>query len=553
VALAPAADRAAFFRHLRHELRTPINHVVGYSELLLEGADDLSPEARGALVPDLQRIDAAGKELLSLVNTIFDASNVDAEIDLHQACHALRIPLNAVIGYSALLQEEAAEAGAEALLPDITRIHDAGTHLLTLVQAFLDLSPAALDAAAPPPSAGPRTLVADSGEPREPAPTASAPQTGRLLVVDDDSLNRDMLSRRLVRQGHRVALAESGERSLELLRAESFDLVLLDVRMPGLDGYEVLAAMKADAALRHLPVIVLSASDDEAGVIRCIELGAEDYVQKPFDPVLLRARIGACLEKKRLRDQEVDYRRTIEAQAALLAEWNRTLERRVEEQVAEIERINRLRRFLSPQVAKVIVSAGGEQLLESHRGHVVVCFCDLRGFTAFSDTASAEEIMRLLREYHATLGELIHEFEGTLEHFAGDGIMVFFNDPIPCADPEVRAVRMAVAMRERVAALAERWLARGHALGFGVGIASGAATMGRIGFEGRFDYAAIGPVTITAARLSGEARGGQILVSQRVHAAVDGLAECEQLPDVSLKGFARPVPVYNVTALRQPD
>jgi len=307
--------------------------------------------------------------------------------------------------------------------------------------------------------------------------------------------------------------------------------------------------MKADDTLRHLPVIVLSASDDLDSVVQCVEIGAEDYLPKPFDPVLLRARIGACLEKKRLRDQEVEYRHTIETQAAMLAEWNRTLERRVADQVEEIERINRLRRFLSPQVAKLIVSTSGEQLLESHRGHVVVCFCDLRGSTSFWETAAPDEIMQLLREYHAVLGELIFEYDGTLEHFEGDGVMVFFNDPIPCADPEVRAVKMATAMRVRMAELSKNWRALGRHIGFGVGIAAGPATMGRIGFEGRYDYAAIGPVTITASRLCGAAQDGQILITRAVLEQIEPYAGVEPLPDLTLKGFRQPVPAFNLLAV----
>ena len=298
-------------------------------------------------------------------------------------------------------------------------------------------------------------------------------------------------------------------------------------------------------------MVVLSAADERAAAVRCLELGAEDYLLKPFDAVLLRARLGACLERKRLRDREVAHLATIETQAAALAAWARDLEQRVRAQVEELERVGRLRRFLSPQLADVIVASGGERLLESHRQEVTVLFCDLRGFTPFTETAEPEELLGVLRAYHEALGRLIFQYEGTLERFAGDGLMVFFNDPLPQPDHAVRAVRLALAIREQVAGLAAGWRKRGYDLDAGVGVAMGYATLGKIGFEGRSDYAAIGTVTNLAARLCGEARAGQVLVSQKVHAEVEGLAEAARLPDLTLKGFQRPVPAFDVLRLRE--
>jgi class 3 adenylate cyclase/HAMP domain-containing protein len=240
----------------------------------------------------------------------------------------------------------------------------------------------------------------------------------------------------------------------------------------------------------------------------------------------------------------------LQHQTAQLAEWNRNLEQRVADQVGEIERVSRLKRFLSPQLADLVVTSGDERMLESHRRDVAIVFCDLRGFTALAETAEPEEVMEVLGQYHAALGEIIHRFEGTLERFLGDGLMVLFNDPIPCADPADRAVKMAVAMRDCVAGLAQGWRRRGRELGFGVGIAQGYATLGRIGFEGRFDYAAIGTVANLASRLCAEARSGQILISQRVMTAVEDLVDAETLGEVPLKGLAQPIAIYNIRGLK---
>jgi class 3 adenylate cyclase/CheY-like chemotaxis protein len=367
-----------------------------------------------------------------------------------------------------------------------------------------------------------------------------------LLVVDDNEDNRYALTRRLAREGYpNVAVAVDGRQALELLSSKPFDLVLLDIMMPNMNGYEVLEKMKAEEKLRYIPVIMISAVDEIDSVVRCIELGAEDYLSKPFNPTLLRARVGASLERKRLHDQ-------VAAQAADLAQWNRTLEARVKDQLAEIERVSRLKRFLSPQVADVILSSGDDGVLESHRRPITVLFCDLRGFTAFAETTEPEEVMSVLRSYHAALGELIHKHQGTVERFAGDGVMVLFNDPIPCPDPSLRAVRMAIEMRDSVGALAANWRKQGHELGFGIGIAHGYATLGRIGFEGRFDYGAVGTVVNLAARLCADAKDGQILIDPKVHTAIEEGASTEPAGELTLKGFHRPVRAFNVCALREP-
>ena len=370
-----------------------------------------------------------------------------------------------------------------------------------------------------------------------------------ILVVDDVPDNVDILQMRLESQGYEVVTAGDGVEALEKIRELLPDLVLLNIMMPKMDGIETVKQIKADGSLPFIPVLLVTARADAKDVIAGLESGADDYLTKPVDHAALSARVRAMLRIKALHDTVQAQAQRLEQQAADLAALNRTLEERVAAQVDEIERIGRLKRFLAPQIAETIVSSGGETILDHHRRDIVVLFCDMRGFTAFAETAEPEDVMAVLGEYHNSLGPLIHRYEGTLDRFAGDGLIVFFNDPVPCPDPALRAVRLAIAMREAVGSLASSWAARGHEIGFGVGIAQGYATLGRIGFADRFDYSAIGTVTNLAARLCDEARDGQILVTRRIAAAIDSAAEFEVLGDLALKGLSRPVAVLNVRGL----
>ena len=512
--------------------------------------------------------------------------------------------------------------------------------------------------------------------------------TARVLVVDDSRVNRLMLARLLTSLGHQALEAQDGRLALARLRdggAPPIDVVLLDLVMPELDGYETLAEIKTDPALAPLPVVVISDVDDLASVVRCIEMGAADYLSRPYEPSILRARIGASLADKRLRDLEREHlerqtatnevlkvigRSTFDLEAVLGAivataarlahsdyaviyladgdvfraragfggpgtatvEWERdhphtrgrdTITGRIMiggqvEQIEDVladpeymwdaqsmvgyrsllgvpihsdgrlvgcinmawdevhhsapgeialvttfaeqaaiaienarlvETIERqkseLARFVSPQIAALISSAEGEQLLAGHRRQITAVFADLRGFTHFSETAEPEELLGVLRAYHGAMGALVVEHGGTLEHFAGDGMLVFFNDPVPQEDHARRAVAMAIDMRQRFAELAQGWHKLGYELGLGIGISTGYATLGRIGFEGRYDYAAIGNAVILASRLSTEAKAGQILLGQRTFAAVEDLVEVEPAGELELKGISRPVPAYN--------
>ncbi|MET0833355.1 MAG: response regulator [Actinomycetota bacterium] len=362
-----------------------------------------------------------------------------------------------------------------------------------------------------------------------------------VLAVDDLPANVRLLDAVLSPRGYRVLGAGSGPEALALVVEHRPDLVLLDIVMPEMDGYEVCRRLRQDPATAFLPVVMITASGDQERLL-AIEAGADDFVAKPFDQAELLARVRSLLRIKRYHD-------TIEGQAAELAEWNRTLEQRVSDQVGQLERMGRLRRFLSPQLADLVVSSGDESFLDSHRRDITVVFCDLRAFTAFAETAEPEEVMGVLDDYYQALGDLVTRFEGTLERFTGDGLMVFFNDPLPCEDAPLRAVRMAVAMRNRVEGLAKDWTRHGYDLALGVGVAQGYATLGRVGFEGRSDYTAIGNCTNLAARLCAEARPWQILLSPRVHAAVEEFVTSEPVGELTLRGFSRPVATFNVVGL----
>ena len=366
-------------------------------------------------------------------------------------------------------------------------------------------------------------------------------KTPAILVVDDLPENVRLLEAVLGPRGYAVTTATSGREALDRIESGMIDLVLLDIVMPGMDGYEVCRQLRANDATRFIPVVMITASGDQEK-IAAIEAGADDFVTKPFNHAELLSRVRSLLRIK-------EYHDTILSQTAELSEWNERLQQRVTEQVAELERVEQLKRFLPPQLVELVLSSGDESFLESHRREITVVFCDLRGFTTFAETVEPEDVMMVLRQFHAALGDIVHRFEGTLERFTGDGMMVFFNDPVPCPDGPERAVRMAVAMRNRVGQLAEEWRRLGHDLHFGVGVAQGHATLGRVGFEGRFDYAAIGSVTNLAARLCAEAAPDQILVSQRAYTAAEDIVTAEPVGELTLRGFSRPIQAYNILGL----
>jgi adenylate cyclase len=368
-------------------------------------------------------------------------------------------------------------------------------------------------------------------------------EPARILIVDDNPTNRDILVTRLAMHGYDLSQAADGEEAVAAVKIVVPDLVLLDVMMPKMNGIDACLHLKNDPTLPFIPIILVTAKADTKDVIAGLEAGADEYLTKPVDQGALVARVRSMLRLKALHDRTV-------AQAVDLAKWNQTLEQRVSEQIAEIDRIGRLKRFLPPQIAKLVVASRHENLLESHRRSVAVLFCDLRGFSAFSELAEPEEVLQVMREYHVTLGKLADKYEGTVERFTGDGLLVVFNDPVPCPDPCLRAVHTAVQMRDEVTNLSQKWSRLGHDLGFGIGIAYGYATLGTIGYEGRLQYSVTGKVANLAARLCGQAKDRQILIDINVCSAADAHGNMEFIGELNLRGFTRPMKTFNVLKLK---
>src|ERR671918_467125 len=357
----------------------------------------------------------------------------------------------------------------------------------------------------------------------------------KILIVDDEPFNLDLLEQELGDLGYLIERANDGVEALEKIPSFQPDVILLDYMMPNMNGLEVLKRLREDPTHRSIPVILLTAKATQEDKVRGLDAGADDYVIKPFDSFELLARVRAMMRIKQMHDT--------------LEEWNRNLADKVTQQVEEIQRMNRLKRYLSPQIAETILQED-KNLFKSHRREITVVFLDLRGFTAFSDSTEPEEVMEVLRGYHTAMGKLIFKFDSTLVRFAGDGIMIFFNDPIPCADHTEKAVRMTIEMQDRVQELRKAWLKIGYDLDLGIGLATGYATIGNIGVEERMDYDAIGNVTNLAARLCGEAKGGQILTDRKTLNKIDELIEAEAPEELQLKGFTRPVAAYNLVRLR---
>ena len=519
----PDRARVALLAHLRHELRTPVNAILGYSEMLLE--DEVPGKAR----PDLQKIQDAGRTLLALINEILDPARLEgatSAADLEAAGarmrHDLRTPVNAILGYSEMLMEDAEEAGQGAQVDDLRRIHGAGEKLLALLDDLVRLS-----------TAGGATPTMEEHDTRVSTMIEQAVSSlrsldqqdrkgtegGRILVVDDNDINRDMLSRRLVRQGYTPLTAQNGREALERLRDEPFDLVLLDILMPEMNGYQVLERIKGDPALRHIPVIMISALDEIDSVVRCIEIGAEDYLPKPFNPVVLRARIGASLEKKRLRDREVLYLSQIEA---------------------EKKRSDELLHVILPHDIVQELKANGFVAPRRHED-VAVLFCDIVGFTPYSATRQPEEIVASLQLLFEAYEELAAQFDMYKIKTIGDSFMSTAGLLVPVPNTVLTAVGCGLEMVKAAKGLPAGWDVR-------VGIHAGPVVAGVVGRK-QYLYDLWGDTVNTAARVESHGSKAGVNVSAASWARIKDLCEGRSLGIIPVKGKGE-MEIFRVEGLR---
>jgi DNA-binding response OmpR family regulator len=360
----------------------------------------------------------------------------------------------------------------------------------------------------------------------------SSPGNYRILVVDDIPDNVTMLTAHLASKGYQTLKAFNGIQALRIAVKERPDLIMLDVNMPQLSGLDICAQLKQREETENIPVILVTAHSDAEDIVRGFEVGADDYLIKPYNYLEMLARVRSML---RIRESQAQLR----AANHQLDELNQNLEAKVKQQVGELERVNKLRRFFSPQIVETIVSADAEDILKEHSREISVVFLDLRRFTPFAEQNTPQMVIQTVRSLHHVVGPIIFAYGGTLERFTGDGMMVFLGDPEPIDDYAEKAVRMGLEIRDAVRPLSAKWAEDGYDLKLGIGIATGVASMGSIGFEGRMDYAAIGTVTNLAARMCGKAAGEQILIDQTTADQLPDGIEVRPHGEVSLKGFKK--------------
>ena len=532
----------ALWAHLRHELRTPLNAIIGYSEMLLGDADDLG---RADYVSDLNQILSAGHQLLEIINDLLDPNQVasgDVVFNLESLVanlhYQVRIPLNSVIGFSEILLENATDQRLVDLIADLKKIHSAAELFLSRVNEIVDFSKidAGLKASGPEVSDRSSLIYRALTSLRELGQDSAAVtggESGSILVVDDNEINRDLLSRYLERQGHTVRVADNGRQALEMIATGAFDLVLLDIMMPELNGYQVLQHLKHSETWRDLPVIMISALDEMDSAVRCIELGAEDYLPKPFNPVLLRARVQACLEKKRLRDLKV-------AQQRKLHELNAALELR-----------NRFIRetfgsYLSDEIVDAILEKGGLKIGGEKR-LATILMADLRGFTSLSERLPAEDVVAMLNIYLETMTEIIQKYQGTIDEFIGDAILAIFGAPILRPDDPRRAVACAVEMQLAMASVNDRNRQAGYPeVALGIGINTGEVVMGNIGSKKRIKYAVVGRAVNLTARIESYTVGGQIFISESTLYECGDICRIDTAMKVMPKGVKKPLTIHEV-------
>jgi adenylate cyclase len=529
--------------HLRHELRTPLNAVIGYSEMLLEDAADA---ASADLASDLHQVLAAGRQLLAIVNDLLDAQKLasdDVAFNLESLIANLdyqaRAPLNGVIGYSEILLENAVEKEQEEIIPDLEKIHTAGKLFLSRLNNIIDFSnlDAGMKSSAPGATDQPPlidSVLASLRKLAQESAGVTGGETGSILVVDDNEINRDLLSRYLTRLGHMVQAAPDGRRALEMIDSGTFDLVLLDIMMPELNGYQVLQHLKDSSNWRDLPVIMISALDEMDSVVRCIELGAADYLSKPFNPVLLRARVGACLEKKRLQDLEKEQKRQLQELNAALELRNRFIRQT-------------FGRYLSDDIVESILERPDGLKIGGEKRQATILMSDLRGFTSLSEGLPAEDVVSMVNIYLETMTDIILKYHGTIDEFIGDGILVIFGAPLQRPDDAQRAVACAVEMQLAMATVNDRNRQAGYPdVALGIGVNTGNMVVGNIGSKKRTKYGVVGSNVNLTARIESYTVGGQIFISENTLKACGDIVRLDNAMQVSPKGVKEPLTIYEV-------
>jgi adenylate cyclase len=533
----------ALWSHLRHELRTPLNAIIGYSEMLLEDADDA---ASADFAADLKQVLAAGRQLLAIVNELLDAGKLasdDVAFNLESLIANLdyqaRAPLNGVIGYSEILLENAVDKGQKEITPDLEKIHAAGKLFLARLNNIIDFSSLDAGLKSPAPGATDQSPLIDSvmASLRELAQESAAVtggETGSILVVDDNEINRDLLSRYLARLGHTVQSAPDGRKALEMIDSGAFDLVLLDIMMPELNGYQVLQHLKDSSNWRDLPVIMISALDEMDSVVRCIELGAADYLSKPFNPVLLRARVGACLEKKRLRDLEKEQKRQLQELNAALEVRNRFIRQT-------------FGRYLSDDIVESILERPDGLKIGGEKRQATILMSDLRGFTSLSEGLPAEDVVAMVNIYLETMTDIILKYQGTIDEFIGDGILVIFGAPFQRPDDARRALACAVEMQLAMASVNDRNRQAGYPeVALGIGVNTGNMVVGNIGSKKRTKYGVVGSNVNLTARIESYTVGGQVFISENTLKACGDIVRLDNAMQVSPKGVKEPLTIYEV-------
>jgi adenylate cyclase len=532
----------ALWSHLRHELRTPLNAIIGYSEMLLEDSED---SGLSDLAPDLRQVLTAGRQLLDIVNDLLDAQKLasdDVAFNLEALIANLdyqaRTPLNGIIGYSEILLENAGEHGQEDVAADLRKILAAGKLFLTHLNHIVDFGK--IDAGlAKSMKASDQSPLLDSvmaslRELAQESAAAAGGESGALLVVDDNEINRDLLSRYLARLGHTVQAAPDGRKALEMVNSGTFDLVLLDIMMPELNGYQVLQHLKNSSNWRDLPVIMISALDEMDSVVRCIELGAADYLSKPFNPVLLRARVGACLEKKRLQDLEKEQKRQLQELNAALEVRNRFIRQT-------------FGRYLSDDIVESILEEPDGLKIGGEKRQATILMSDLRGFTSLSEGLPAEDVVAMVNIYLETMTDIILKYQGTIDEFIGDGILVIFGAPLQRPDDAQRAVACAVEMQLAMASVNDRNRQAGYPeVALGIGVNTGNMVVGNIGSKKRTKYGVVGSNVNLTARIESYTVGGQIFISDNTLKACGDLVRLDHAMQVSPKGVKEPLTIYEV-------